>query len=64
MGFLSLFQGGKEDGLLKRPGDKMEARITDSNRQVLKIFTDGGNTKYSATKYSNGTVVETRVRKK
>lgn len=50
--------------LLKQPGDSLEARVTDSNRQVLKISTNEGTNKYSATKYPNGTVVETRTTKK
>ena len=66
---LALF-GKKDDietahkpGILTRPGDRLEARITRSNRQVVKIQTDNGNSKHSATRYPNGTVVETTVTK-
>lgn len=51
-------------GILNKPGDKLEARVTNSNRKVLKIQTDNGCSKYSATQYPNGTVVETKVTKK
>lgn len=51
-------------GFLSQPGDKAEARVTDSMRKVLKVSTNGGNSKYSATQYPNGTIVETRTTKK
>lgn len=51
-------------GILNKPGDRLEARVTDSNRKVLKVSADNGNSKYSATQYPNGTVVETKVTKK
>ena len=58
---LSIF-GKKDDseinhksGILNKPGDRLEARITDSNRRVVK---------YSATQYPNGTIVETKVTKR
>jgi len=48
------------NSLLKRPGDHLEARVTDTGRQVIKAATE--EVKYSATRYpSTGTVVETRV---
>lgn len=47
------------NGLLQNPGDKFSARITDTGRQVLKISNSDG--KISATRYPNGTVVETRT---
>ena len=50
-------------GILNKPGDRLEARITDSNRRVVKVQTDNGNSKYSATQYPNGTLVETKVTK-
>jgi len=66
---LSIF-GKKDDGeiigksgILTNPGDRLEARITDSNRRVVKVQKDNGNSKYSATQYPNGTVVETKVTK-
>ncbi|MDO4648464.1 MAG: hypothetical protein Q4B26_07415 [Eubacteriales bacterium] len=59
MNFLSTI--GK--GLLNKPGDKLEARITKTGRQVVKLSQDNGLIKRSATKYGNGTVVETLVRK-
>lgn len=51
-------------GILNNPGNKLEARVTNSNRKVVKIQTDNGCSKYSATQYPNGTVVETKVTKK
>ena len=66
---LSIF-GKKDDGeivgkpgILTKPGDRLEARITKAKRQVVKVEKDDGNSKYSATKYPNGTVVETKVKK-
>ncbi len=50
-------------GILNKPGDRLEARITDSNRRVVKVQTDNGNSKYSATQCPNGTLVETKVTK-
>lgn len=50
-------------GLLRKPGDHLEARVTQTGRQVIKMSTDNGPTKYSATRYPTGTVVETRVTK-
>lgn len=68
---LSIFENNNEDsnvanqrGILSKPGDKLEARVTNTNRKVLKIQTDNGSSKYSATQYPNGTVVETKVTKK
>ena len=51
-------------GILSEPGDKLEARVTNSNRKVVKIQKDNGNSKYSAIQYPNGTVVETKVTKR
>ncbi len=50
-------------GILQKPGDKLEARITPSNRKVIKVSKDNGKEKYSVTKYSNGTLVETKTTK-
>ena len=68
---LSIFGNSNKDsnvanqrGILNKPGDKLEACVTNSNRKVLKIQTDNGCSKYSATQYPNGTVVETKVTKK
>ena len=68
MGFLSIFSNSNsasasEDSILKNPGDRAEARITNSGRKVVKISVDNGKTKYSATKYKNGTTVETKTTK-
>ncbi len=72
MGFLSkLFDNGSTNltvsnnngGFLTKPGDKAELRVTESMRTVLKASTDNGNSKYSATKYPNGTIVETKTTK-
>lgn len=48
---------------LTKPGDKVEARITDTNRQVLKVSKDNGKNKSSITRYPNGTIHETRTTK-
>ena len=52
------------NGLLSNPGDKLEARITDTGKQVLKIHKDNGLFKLSQVRYSTGTVVSTIVEKK
>ena len=69
--FLSIFGDGRDDsnlsksgGILNQPGDRLEAKITQTERKVLKIHTEGGDCKYSATQYPNGTLVETKVTKK
>jgi|BioPla2DNA2_1021312.scaffolds.fasta_scaffold170918_1 type IV secretory pathway TraG/TraD family ATPase VirD4 len=49
---------------LRNPGDALSARITDTNRKVVKLVTDEGKSKYSATQYPNGTIVETKTIKK
>jgi len=51
------------NSVLQKPGDEISARITTSGRQVLKVSKDNGNTKYSATRYANGTIVETKTTK-
>ena len=48
---------------IKNPGDELSARVTNTNRKVLKVVTDEGNSKYSATQYPNGTIVETKTTK-
>jgi hypothetical protein len=49
---------------LTQPGDNMNARITDTGRQVLTIEKDEGTEKYSATRYTTtGTIVETKTTK-
>lgn len=50
--------------VLSEPGDKLEARVTESKRKVVKIQKECGTLKYSATQYPNGTIVETKVRNK
>lgn len=50
-------------GVLSNPGDRLEACITNTNRKVVKVHKDNGNSKYSATQYPNGTLVETKVTK-
>ena len=49
---------------LQEPGDKLSARVTQSNRKVMKAETNKGKTKYSVTQYPNGTIVETKTTKK
>ena len=51
------------NGLLSNPGDKLEARITDTGRQVVKIHKDNGLSKDSLVRYRTGTVVRTIVEK-
>ena len=52
-----------EQAGLSQPGDNLSARITDTNRQVLKVSTDNGDTKYSATLYPSGILHETKTTK-
>ena len=51
-------------GSLANPGDKLEARITDTNRRVIKVHRNNGADKYSATQYPSGTIVETKTTKR
>lgn len=48
-----------DNGILKEPGDRIEARITKTKRKVLKVHTSKG--KYSAVQYPDGKLVETRT---
>lgn len=54
----------KKAGILTKPGDRLEAYITKSGRNVLKVQKDSGHSKYSITQYPTGTIVETKVTKK
>lgn len=54
---LSIFN----NSVLNEPGDEMSARITRSNRQVMKVSKNNGKNKYSVTRYPNGTTVETKT---
>ncbi len=56
---LSIFN----NSILNEPGDEMSARITRSNRQVMKVSKNNGKNKYSVTRYPNGTTVETKTTK-
>ena len=56
---LSIFN----NSILNEPGDEMFARITRSNRQVMKVSKNNGKNKYSVTRYPNGTTVETKTTK-
>lgn len=51
------------NSILNKPGDEMSARITRSNRQVMKVSKNDGKDKYSVTRYPNGTTVETKTTK-
>lgn len=52
----------KKAGILTEPGDRLEAYVTKSGRNVLKIKKRGFT--YSATQYpTTGTIVETKVTK-
>lgn len=47
-------------GLLKSPGDSITAKITPSNRQVIRVHTK--ESKISLTRYpSTNTIVKTEV---
>ena len=52
------------NGILNKSGDELSARVTSTERKVLKVHTDGDKQKYSRTEYKNGTVVETETTKK
>lgn len=52
------------NGLLSNSGDRLEARITSSNRKVIKLHKDNGRLKLSSTEYPNGTIVKTLVEKR
>lgn len=55
----------KKPGLLTQPGDRLEAYVTKSGRNVLKVQKCNGDYKYSATQYpTTGTIVETKSTKK
>jgi len=54
----------KPFSILQNPGDKLSGCVTKTYRKVIKIETDNGKAKYSATQYPNGTVVETKTTKK
>lgn len=41
----------KRTGVLTQPGDRLEAYVTKSGRNVLKIQKGNGDYKYSATQY-------------
>ena len=47
--FLDKFKGF--GSVLQKPGDKIEARVTKSNRKVLKLSKDNGKYKQSYTEY-------------
>ena len=49
------------NSILNKPGDNMSACITKSGRQVLKISKNNGKIKHSVTRYTNGTIVETKT---
>ena len=51
------------NSVLQEPGDEISARVTNSGRQVLKVSKNKGSSKYRATRYKNGTVVETKTTK-
>ena len=44
--------------IITNPGDKFEARVTPTLKQVINITK--GDAKWSAVKYPNGRIVETR----
>ena len=58
--FLSIISNLFHITPLKYPGDKLTAKVTKTGRQVLKTQTRETG-KYSATRYKNGTIVETKT---
>ena len=51
------------EGILKDPGDRIVARVSKTGRQIVTVRTSQkGN--YSATRYKNGTIVETKTTRK
>ncbi len=60
----NLFKSVASDGILEKPGDRAEAKITKTYRKVLKVSKEQGKLKYSKTQYPNGTTVETKTVKK
>lgn len=54
---------GTDEGILSEPGDRLEARVTKSNRKVAKLRKKHGKYKESITEYSNGTKVYTKSEK-
>lgn len=60
---LSTLVKGLGNALLKNPGDKLEAYVTRTGRQVVKLQQNHGGEiiKRSATKYATGKIVETIV---
>ena len=58
-----LFSNNKKSKILEKPGDKMIAKITSTNRKVIKISKNDGANKYSITTYPNKTIVETKTTK-
>ena len=61
MGFLTKIFNGN-NGILKSPGDSMTAKVTKTNRNVVKINTK--EVKTSFTQYPSGTIVKTEVFRK
>ncbi len=57
---LSLISNLVSNSPLKNPGDKLTAKVTKTGRKVITICTSEEG-KYSATRYNNGTIVETRT---
>ena len=58
------FLGDLMSPILQDSGDNLSARVKKTDRQVLKTQKNNGKHKYSATRYPNGTVVETKTTKK
>ena len=49
--------------ILEKPGDKLIAEVTPSNKEVVKVSKNNGKNKYSRTTYTNNTIVETKTTK-
>jgi len=62
MNLPDLFKRNNKSGILKNPGDKFEAKITSTGKQVIKISQNNGDVKYSAVRYPDR-LVETKSTK-
>lgn len=60
----SLSKSDSVSSFLNNPGDRLDARVTESGRKVLTAEKNYGEEKYSMTEYPNGTTVETRTKRK
>lgn len=64
MNFLDIFRNDENSSLLNNPGDNFLAKITKTNRKVMKVDKPSEGVKLSETRYSSGTIVQTKSVKK